>query len=339
MKMRGRFVPLILFLLANVPAFAGSFDNPVLAPDRADPTLIYNPRSRSFWCLATSGGGKGTWYSSSDLVKWHDTGKHPYSDSTYVKIKEYGQKIWAPQVFYNGSRYILYLTLYNSREDCRIVALGSPSLDEEFEFAGVVADSRTNGIPDTIDPFVIRDIRSGRVWMFFGSTGGMYIQEMNSEATAMLAGSSPRHIAGLDIKHDGSRLTVFEGSYVYYRDGYYYLIASRGNYWDHSYGLVMGRSRNIDGPYTDKDGIDMRNGGGSVLLASGQGDRLFGPGHNGELCTDKKGRIFMPYHCHDAASQNPSRRPMCIQELFWSADGWPYFQDSRPQVSGQAPVL
>lgn len=41
------------------------------------------------------------------------------------------------------------------------------------------------------------------------------------------------------------------------RDGWWYLFASAGRYNDYSYAIVVGRSRNADGPFLTKDGKDM----------------------------------------------------------------------------------
>ena len=35
---------------------------------------------------------------------------------------------------------------------------------------------------------------------------------------------------------------------------------------DSTYEIHMGRSNSVTGPYLDKDGLDMRNGAGSLLL-------------------------------------------------------------------------
>ena len=58
-----------------------------------------------------------------------------------------------------------------------------------------------------------------------------------------------------------------------YRDGYYYLYAStdfccRG--LDSTYKIVVGRSESVTGPYLDKDGKDMMEGGGTLLVTAGE---------------------------------------------------------------------
>jgi Glycosyl hydrolases family 43 len=69
--------------------------------------------------------------------------------------------------------------------------------------------------------------------------------------------STPTRIAG------GNGFGI-EASYPLYRNGWFDLFAN----WDlccrgglSNYKIVVGRSRSITGPYVDKDGIDMQNGG------------------------------------------------------------------------------
>ena len=66
----------------------------------------------------------------------------------------------------------------------------------------------------------------------------------------------------------------------------------------------------------------MKDGFATVVLSSREGDRFFGPGHNGEIVTIG-GRDWIPYHCH-VQGRNPQARPLFIRELEWDADGWPH---------------
>lgn len=336
MKKNFKIISLLLFSLTCYDAAAQNQDrlwtNPVITPDMADPTVIWSDTDSCYLSLATSGRSQGTWWKSCDMFTWENTGRFPFSKETHLRLKEFGQMIWAPQLYRIGSEFRLYLTLYNAREDCRIAVLKSASLKEEFEFAGIVTDSKVNGIPDTIDPSIIREESTGKLWMVFGSTGGMHIQQLSDDGLRMAEGSKAIPVAGRSVEQDPTRQSVYEGSYVYYRDGFYYLFISRGNYWDHTYGILVGRSRSVTGPYVDKDGVNMKAGGGSVLLHSDEGDVLFGPGHNGEIMTDSSGRTFLPYHCHDSRAEKPGLRPMCVQELLWGKDGWPYFEGGKPQT-------
>ncbi len=66
---------------------------------------------------------------------------------------------------------------------------------------------------------------------------------------------------------------AIEAPFIMKHGGYYYLFVS----WDYccrgiksNYRVAVGRSKKVAGPYLDKDGKDMRNGGGTLLL---EGDK------------------------------------------------------------------
>ena len=102
--------------------------------------------------------------------------------------------------------------------------------------------------------------------------------------------------------------------------GYYYLFVSfnaccRGA--ASTYRTMVGRSTNIAGPYVDKQGVRMLDGGGTQLLASagpyvGQG--------GGDVLID--GPIYrLVHHYYDA---NANGRPrLAVLNLMWSSDNWP----------------
>ena len=78
----------------------------------------------------------------------------------------------------------------------------------------------------------------------------------------------------------------------------------------------------------------MTEGFATTLLQSTESDTFFGPGHNGEIFTDKTGKTFMLYHCHSKKAP-PHLRFLMLQEILWGADGWPYFKDGKPAATGE----
>src|SRR5690349_13820613 len=101
---------------------------------------------------------------------------------------------------------------------------------------------------------------------------------------------------------------------------YYYLFASidyccKGE--KSTYKVIVGRSKKLEGPYVDKEGAELRHGGGSILL---QGDRdWFGVGHNGICSAD--GKDYILYHGYDA--KDGGKPKLIVQELVWDSKGWP----------------
>ena len=80
--------------------------------------------------------------------------------------------------------------------------------------------------------------------------------------------------------------------------------------------MIVGRSKDITGPFIDKDGTDMAKGGGTILL---QGDaHWYGVGHNAVASFD--GVDYLVFHGYDAADNGRSK--LRIEKLQWEND-WP----------------
>ena len=169
-----------------------------------------------------------------------------------------------------------------------------------------------------------------RVWMFFGSLAdGIHRVELSADGLSVKDGAKPMHVAGVRRPKDKMK-RAWEGAYLHFRKGWWYLFVSGGHYGDHTYYLTVGRSRMIDGEFTDIKGRPMTEGLAEPILSSGKGDFFYGPGHNGEIFTSADGRDYIFYHAH-ARNFEPNERPTLLQELRWSEDAWPRFKDNRPQ--------
>lgn len=80
--------------------------------------------------------------------------------------------------------------------------------------------------------------------------------------------------------------------------------------------MRVGRSEKLTGPYIDKAGTPMRDGGGTLLL---EGDQDWhGVGHNAVYNFD--GTDYLIFHGYDAKDKGRSK--LRIEKLRWE-DGWP----------------
>ena len=84
-----------------------------------------------------------------------------------------------------------------------------------------------------------------------------------------------------------------------------------------TYNVVVGRSECIHGPYFDKDGVNMMEGGGTVIV-KGNG-QYAGAGHCAVVTFDGKDYMFM--HGYDKDYDYDSR--LLVREISWTEDGWP----------------
>lgn len=84
-----------------------------------------------------------------------------------------------------------------------------------------------------------------------------------------------------------------------------------------TYEVRVGRGKNVNGPYLDREGKNLTEGGGTLFLQNDAPD--IGPGHVAVL--NDNGREFISYHVYDARVRGRSQ--LRIRPLQWSADGWP----------------
>ena len=79
---------------------------------------------------------------------------------------------------------------------------------------------------------------------------------------------------------------------------------------------MVGRSKNATGPYVDKEGKLLNEGGGTLLVEGN--DNWYGAGHNSTYTFDGKDYIF--FHAYDAKDKGIPK--LFVKELNWVND-WP----------------
>lgn len=124
-------------------------------------------------------------------------------------------------------------------------------------------------------------------------------------------------IEGKDTIEAGEN--AIEAPFIYKRGKYYYLFVSfdyccRGE--NSTYKTVYGRSKNIEGPYLDKDGKRMDEGGGTDLF--GPDAIYFGVGHCSVYDFDE--HTYFVSHAYEKAHNG--RAKLFIRPLFFDSEGW-----------------
>ena len=292
-----------------------------------DPNLPIHDPSRmvydnGFWFIyATGTAGIDVKYSQ-DKIHW--------SQGTPILGSAVNQNYWAPDMWngkINGKFYLFYSqpTGAFGTKGARIgvIAMDSLASTSRPDLGDIITTSNDTDY-NTIDPCPYYDAAANRLWLSFGSWfGGIYVMELDP-ATPTRIVSPPVRIAG------GGGFGI-EASYIHYRNGWFYLFAN----WDlcckggqSTYRIVVGRSRNIYGPYLDKDGLDMRAGGGSVFLG-GTADEI-GPGHFG-FATNGDSDAFT-YHAYVPYSA-PGPARLAERNIVWQGDGWPRPDFPAPPVA------
>lgn len=263
---------------------------------------------------------------SKDMVAWEFCGRVFESNPAWTReINPDLVDIWAPDIsFFNGRWHLYYAVSTFGAQDSAIglatnVTLDPNSPDYEWVDHGEVLRSRPGDAWNAIDPNLVLD-ENGEPWLAWGSFWqGLWMRKIDA-STGMLDAAHP------DVYHLADRSTgpdhtsAIEGAFIVQRGGKWYLFASFDQCCQgasSTYNVRVGRSDFLTGPYVDRDGVPLTEGGGTLILSAY--DQWKGPGHNGMLIED--GVYWMVYHAYDAQVNGiPKLR---IESLSWDADGWP----------------
>jgi arabinan endo-1,5-alpha-L-arabinosidase len=228
---------------------------------------------------------------------------------TYVPNQS-GNDVWAPDVkVYNGRTYMYYsVSTFGSKVSLIGLISASSIATGDWRDDGLVIRTTNSNDYNAIDPDLVIDA-SGAPWLSFGSwNSGIKLTRL-----------------GGNMKPTGSLFSIasrgggIEAPNIVLRNGYYYLFVSTGTCCqgvNSTYQIRYGRSTSITGPYVDRGGVNMMNGGGTLF--DGGNDRWRGPGGQ-----DVAGTSVIVRHAYDA--QDNGNAKLLISNLNWDADGWPRY--------------
>jgi arabinan endo-1,5-alpha-L-arabinosidase len=259
-------------------------------------------------------------HTSTDRVNFSDDGYALGSLPSWTNAFTGGSgDLWAPDASEHNGAYWLYYaaSTFGSTNSAIGLAASPTGVPGTFVDSGTAVYTSTDCAgSNAIDPASVVDA-SGNAWMAFGSYfGGIQIVPVNN-TTGIPTGAACTQLA----YHSSG--TGIEGSYIYPYGGYYYLFASIDTCCDgvtSTYRIIVGRSTSITGPYTDRGGVALTSGGGTIVL-SAHGN-VNGPGGESVL-TDTDGALLI-YHYYDG--NNSGYPALGINVLSWTSDGWPYLQ-------------
>ncbi|HVU35365.1 MAG TPA: family 43 glycosylhydrolase [Opitutaceae bacterium] len=290
-----------------------------------DPTLLKD--GTVWWCF-TTGAGLPVKFSSDGLAWQQRTPLFTAEDAwwrTYAPAM--GQlDVWAPDLHaYNGRVWCYYCVSEFGRNNSAIGLMSCTSIATgDWRDDGMVISSKqgTDSF-NAIDPNLTIDAL-GRPWLVFGSWfDGIHLVPL--DPTTMKP-SGP-------ISSLAQRANGIEGANVVYANGYYYLFVSIDRCCmgvNSTYKIAYGRATTITGPYVDKSGVPMLNGGCTVLDAGDS--RWIGPG--GQDVSQIGNGWVIARHAYDAA--NNGAPTLLISDLYWDADHWPTDTGpSAPTITAQ----
>ena len=245
--------------------FVDIYRNPVVDYSLPDPSVV-KAEDGYYYLFATEDIRNMPICRSSNLVDWKFVGT-AFTDDTRPAF-EPGGGLWAPDINKIGDKYVLYYSMsrWGGEWTCGVGVATSDSPAGPFQDKGMMFRSNEIGIQNCIDPFYIED--NGKKFLFWGSFRGIYGAELSDDGLSLKQGTEFKKVAG----------SAYEGTYIYKRDGYYYLFASTGTCCEgvkSTYQTVVGRSKSLWGPYVDKQGRRMLENHHELLI--GRNDRFVGP--------------------------------------------------------------
>ena len=280
--------------------------------DGADPTAA---RDGEYWYVYTTGNGILS-RRTKDFVHWQML-PSVFSVPLPVWAKQIvpqAVNIWAPDINKVGDRYLMvyHCSFWGSQRSVMGLVsaktLNPDSPDYGWTDHGLLIDSDPARGDDfnAIDGSIAVD-EAGKPWLVWGSYWtGVKLTSMSDD--------------GLSVPDVTKRISVAwnnhgpEGPQITYRDGWYYLICSYAGGPD--YQVRVGRSRRIEGPYVDRLGKDMLQGGGTPMTKASPG--VVGPGHHSLVIGDDRfGDLLL---CHRF---NRYSRDVYVADMDWDNDAWP----------------
>ena len=298
-----------------------------------DPVMIKEDDTYYVFC---TGGRKRTGFipilCSKDMINWQRCG------AVFDTLPEWATEqipgtrgIWAPDVsYFNGLYHIYYSISTFGKNNSAIglvtnVTLDPDNPDYKWIDHGMVIRS-TEGVTDwnAIDANIAIE-NEDSIWLCWGSFwSGIKMKRIDPETgmtsqentTLYSLASRPRYGEHQTPPVEGA----IEAPFLVHHKNYWYLFVSfdfccRGA--NSTYNIVVGRSKDITGPYIDRSGKPMLEGGGTQVIRASETGAWKGPGHNGYF--RENGQDYLVFHAYDGQT---GRSELKISTMEWK-DDWP----------------
>ncbi len=312
------FVKALLILAASAlptqsspgaePPREATYSNPVVRGDWSDPGVIRVGEDYYSICSTNNWQPGIPIIHSKDLVHWRYIA-HAFRSNPHLQPGVSSGGVYGLEMGYNPhtKTFLIYAPLAN--RELYVYYSQRPEGPYRIKHLGKLG----------IDPGFFADT-DGRLYLV------MYKGEIYELQRDGLS------VKRLVTKIDTSRYKFFEGPDVFRRDDWYYILYSDGGTRPHQPSTVsVLRSRRIEGPWEEDPG-------NPVLFATDDGSPIQGPAH-GSLIETQDGEWFVSYHAHELSHYSLGR-PMCIDPIEWTDDGWWRPRHGRaPTLGGKSPSL
>jgi arabinan endo-1,5-alpha-L-arabinosidase len=319
---------------AAIPQAAPQAAAPVQLPLSGDLNPVHDPvlvKDKNLYFVFCTGGRNGRGVlpirQSADLRTWSRAGfVFPDSLPAWVAAEiPRATGAWAPDVsFFNGEFHLYYAVSSFGSRDSAIGLVTSPTLDPaspayRWTDRGMVLRSHQD-IDDwnAIDPNIFVE-DAGHVWLDWGSFWGGIKMRRIDPSTGLLSSADETMYALASRPREPPIGGSIEAPFLVKRGGFYYLFVSfdrccRGAM--STYNIRVGRARAVTGPYVDRDGVAMTDGGGTLVIEATTPEWR-GPGH--EAVFQDNGQDYLAFHAYPAQGRGSN---LFISTMTWE-DGWP----------------
>jgi beta-xylosidase len=288
---------------------AGTFTNPVLETDFADPHVVRD--GDTFYAYATGLPDEFIDMqvaTSDDLVEWSEPEDAILDRPDWQPIE--AGLTWAPEVIEVDDRWLMY---YVAREQasgrqCLALAIADdPAGPFEDTSSEPLLCQRDLG--GSIDAFAFEDTDGAR-WLFWKNDGNaigvdtrIWVQRLSADGTRVEGAAVD---TGLKQTRPWQGALV-EAPTVVLHDGTYVLLYSANDYNSDAYAMGYATATSVTGPYVDRS---------QEAWVDTEGDAA-GPG--GQAVIEIDGELWLVYHAWQTGEEGypQGRRAMWLDRLTW----------------------
>lgn len=270
--------------------FQSNSGNPIFSGHFADPSIVQMDGKFLIYATTVSDYFEPVVWVSEDMQNWQ-----------VEPLNIFGEhRFWAPSVIKgkNGKVYLYYSSGFDFK--CHLYI--GESYKGPWQKFGLVEKG--------FDLQIFEDPVTGKV---YGSSSDPQSRPrlVEFENDPEKEGYLTRVIKEASL--EGPFFDYTEGSFILYKDGYYYLMYSGGKCGSETYKINYARSNNIWGPYEDAPN--------NPILQSAPEKKIFGPGHHSVITIEDD--YFIAYHRQDYYFYPTcSERQICIDRMEFDGKGW-----------------
>ncbi len=271
---------------------------------------------------------------SPDKITWENCGRVFFRNPGWTRdINPNLADLWAPDIsFFNGKWHLYYAASNFGTQNSGIGLVTNVTLDPEnpdFEWVdqGIVLRSQPGDRWNAIDANLVLD-ENGEPWLTWGSYwNGLFMHKIDIETGLFdTADDTYHHLANRSAGKENN--PAIEAPFIIQREGTWYLFASFDQCCQgvsSTYNVRVGHSDALTGPYVDREGVPLLEGGGTLILS--EYGQWKGPGHNGIFVEDNV--YWMVYHAYDSKQIGVPK--LRLESIGWDSEGWPVLSSQTPQ--------